>query len=95
MSDLSTPESVARLLRLAESTNRKLDALTDCVAEISRRLNALEERLSAQTLNDPEVAETMERITEELETLEEERASQRQSSNMVSFDELSALLGRG
>ena len=86
-------EKIARLLYLAESMNRKIDALTDCVTNIAQRLDAVEGHIFAQALAEPEVADKMEQITEELESLEEERVSHRQSANAVSASELAALFG--
>jgi len=96
MHDNSTPEfaeRVVRLIHLAEMMNRKIDTLTDCVVNISRRLDSVEERLFAQALAEPEIAEKMEQIAEELENLEEERATHRLPVNAVSPSELAAILG--
>ena len=95
MPDYSTPElaeRIARLVHLAEVMNRKIDALTDCVVNISRRLDSVEERLFAQALMEPETAEKMEQIATELEDLEKERAAHRLSVNTVSPSELVAIL---
>ena len=94
MVDHSTPEfaeQIVRLVHLAEAMNRKIDSLTDCVVDISRRLDSVEERLFTQDSTGPGIAE---KIVEELGILEEERASHRLSANAVSPDELAALLGK-
>ena len=86
-------ERITRLVLLAEMMNRKIDTLTDCVVNVSRQLDSVEERLVAQALAEPETSEKMEQLAVEIEDLEKERASQRLSANAVSPDELAALLG--
>jgi len=85
-------EQIVRLLHLVDAMNRKVDALTDCVVSFSRQLDSVEERLFAQVLAKPAITEKMERVAEELDSLEAERASQRLPANAVSADELAALL---
>jgi len=85
-------EQIARLLRLVEVLNSKVDALTDCVVSLSRQLDSVEQRLIAQSLAEPEVAAKMERVAEELDSREADRASQRLPANAVTADELAALL---
>jgi len=108
MPDHSTPKSeeqIVQLLHLVEATHNKVDALMDCVGGISlrldglsRQLTTLEQQFFVQTLAEADVVEKIEelvkvqRITEELQTGEEEHAMQRLSTNMVSASEFANLM---